>query len=103
MALALLHHLAISNNLPLPMIADYFASLAEWLIIEFVPKSDRKVQTLLASREDIFERYTQAEFERVFGRIYEVLRSQPIAESQRRLYLLRRNTKERPKGSLSPG
>ena len=90
MALALLHHLAISNNLPLPMIADYFASLAEWLIIEFVPKSDRKVQTLLASREDIFERYTQAEFERVFGRIYEVLRSQPIAESQRRLYLLRR-------------
>ena len=55
LALALVHHLAIGNNLPLRNIADYLASLAEWLIIEFVPKSDAKVKLLLGSREDIFE------------------------------------------------
>ncbi len=89
MALALIHHLAISNNVPLAKIADFFASLAEWLIIEFVPKTDRKVQQLLASREDVFEEYNQAEFERSFGEKYEIIRSQQIRNSSRNLYLLR--------------
>ena len=58
LALALIHHLAIGNNVPLHYMAQYFfASLAEWLIIEFVPKSDEKVQQLLISREDIFAEY----------------------------------------------
>ena len=90
MALALLHHLAISSNLPLAMIADFFASLAEWLIIEFVPKSDKKVHTLLASREDIFADYTQAGFEQAFAKLFEIVRSQQIDDSERSLYLLRR-------------
>ena len=40
MALALVHHLAISNNVPLPDLADFFASLGRWLIVEFIPKED---------------------------------------------------------------
>lgn len=90
LALALIHHLAISNNLPLPSIADFFAQLAPWLVIEFVPKSDKKAQRLLASREDIFSDYTQAGFERAFGTRYETIDSAPVTDSQRRLYLLRR-------------
>ena len=46
LALALIHHLAISNNVPLPRIADFFARLGRALIIEFVPKSDTQVQRL---------------------------------------------------------
>ncbi len=38
MALALVHHLAISNNVPLVRVAELFATCGEWLIIEFVPK-----------------------------------------------------------------
>ena len=34
--------------------AVYFARLAQHLIIEFVPKSDVKLEFLLAMREDIF-------------------------------------------------
>ncbi len=90
LALALIHHLAIGNNVPLRNIAKYLASLAEWLIIEFVPKSDAKVKMLLASRQDIFADYTQSAFEDVFSEICEIVRSNSIQSSDRRLYLMRR-------------
>ena len=90
LALALVHHLAISNNLPLGKIASYFASMAEWLIIEFVPKADKKVQQLLAAREDIFTEYSQSGFERAFAEAYEIVQSAAVEDSARRLYLLRR-------------
>ncbi len=73
LALALVHHLAISNNTPLDRVAAYFASLGRQLVIEFVPKGDSQVERLLASREDIFDRYTQEEFERVFGEYFQVV------------------------------
>jgi len=66
MALALIHHLAISNNVPLLDVADYFADLGEYLIIEFVPKSDSQVKRLLASRLDIFPDYTLEGFKQAF-------------------------------------
>ena len=54
LALALIHHLAISNNLPFSKIVNFFRDISKSLIIEFVPKSDSQVQRLLANREDIF-------------------------------------------------
>ncbi len=89
MALALIHHLAISNNVPLAMTAEYFASLSDRLIIEWVPKTDSQVQRLLATREDIFGEYTQAGFEAAFGTHFETLTSERVGGSQRRLYLMR--------------
>jgi ribosomal protein L11 methylase PrmA len=91
LALALIHHLAISNNLPLSMIADYFSLLAPWLVIEFVPKTDSQVQRLLISREDIFDSYTQEGFEGAFGTKYHIRAAQAIPGSERRLYLMERN------------
>ena len=90
LALALIHHIAISNNVPLIKIANYFASLAEWLIVEFVPKNDDKVRQLLSSREDIFAKYSQSGFEEQFGERYEIIRSHRVQSSERILYLLRR-------------
>ena len=90
LALALIHHLAISNNVPLERTAEFFASLAEWLVIEFVPKSDKKAQQLLSSREDIFEEYTRERFEAVYREHYELVRSRGIRDSERVLYLMRR-------------
>lgn len=90
MALALVHHLALGHNLPLPKLARFFSRLAPWLIIEFVPKTDPNAQTLLQVREDIFPRYTQAEFEREFAQHFTLEQTKPIPESQRVLYLLRR-------------
>jgi hypothetical protein len=88
MALALLHHLAISNNVPLPMIAEYFAALGKWLIVEFIPKEDSQVRRLLATREDIFPDYTLDEFERVFASRYSILDKSSVKGSQRVLFLM---------------
>ena len=86
MALALIHHLAISNNLPLDTIAKFFSSICKSLIIEFVPKNDSQVQKLLANREDIFINYTQKDFEKTFNQYFLIIDSAQIKESQRTLY-----------------
>jgi ribosomal protein L11 methylase PrmA len=90
MALALIHHLAISNNVPLNTLAEFFAQAGKWLIIEFVPKEDSQVQRLLATREDIFPDYTLEGFENAFSDVYRVRAKEPIAGSKRWLFLLER-------------
>jgi len=88
--LALIHHLAIANNLPLGMVADYCASLGPVLIIEFVPKSDSQVKRLLATREDIFADYTPEGFEKAFAVRFDVTAKVPVADSERLMYLMTR-------------
>ena len=88
MALALVHHLAISNNTPLARIAKLFAELAEMLIIEFVPKSDSQVIRLLETRDDIFPDYTEAGFELAFGEYFIVKKKEIVTGSGRYLYLM---------------
>ncbi|HET9906901.1 MAG TPA: class I SAM-dependent methyltransferase [Anaerolineales bacterium] len=87
-ALAVIHHLAISNNVPLPQMADFFASTGKWLVIEFVPKSDSQVKKLLASREDIFPNYTREGFESAFQEKFKIHESMIVRESDRVLYLM---------------
>jgi len=89
-ALALIHHLAIGHNVPIPRIATFLARLAGALVIEFVPKSDPKVQTLLRSRRDVFDRYTEADFEKAFERCYAIDARDAIADTGRVLYRMRR-------------
>ncbi len=90
MALALIHHLSISNNLPFDNTAEFFSELAQYLIIEFVPKEDSKVKILLSTREDIFPDYNQQCFEAVYSKYYEILEKRNIQSSKRILYLMRR-------------
>jgi hypothetical protein len=90
LALAVVHHLAITNNVPLPQLADFFAESGKWLVIEFVPKSDSQVRTMLASREDIFPNYTREGFESAFERRFVIHESAAVHESERRLYLMER-------------
>lgn len=89
LALALIHHLAISNNVPLDRLAAFFADICHYLIIEFVPKSDSQVQRLLSTREDIFPHYTQEGFESAFSRYFHIERREPIRTTERTLYLMR--------------
>lgn len=88
MALALTHHLALSNNLPLEKIADFFRKICHSLIIEFIPKSDPNAQKLLAMKGDIFPHYTQENFEQEFSRYFRIENFVRIKGSQRGLYLM---------------
>jgi ribosomal protein L11 methylase PrmA len=88
LSLALIHHLAISNNVPLPQVAEFFQRVGKWLVIEFVPKSDSQVQKLLVSREDIFPNYTRDGFEGAFMEKFAIRESVVLRESERVLYLM---------------
>jgi len=87
-ALALIHHLAISNNLPFDKIASFLSKICRFLVIEFVPKNDSQVQRLLRSREDIFTDYDQEHFESALSNYFLILDYIKIEHSERTLYLM---------------
>lgn len=88
LALALIHHLAISNNVPFKDLASFFASLCRHLIIEFVAKEDIMVGKLLASRKDIFAGYSLAGFELEFSKFFEIHERVELKNSSRTIFLL---------------
>ena len=90
LALALIHHLAISNNLPLTKIASFFSRATNYLIIEFVPKTDSQVRRLLKTREDIFSNYNQEQFEHSFREYFTICSKDTISNSDRIMYLMKR-------------
>jgi hypothetical protein len=96
MALALIHHLAIGNNVPLSGLAEFFSRLGGWLIVEFIPKEDSQVERLLASRKDIFSNYTQEGFEQAFCQAFMIRESIPIQGSQRVMYLMEKRSPSDP-------
>lgn len=93
LALALIHHLAISNNLPFARISEFLSNLCDHLIIEFVPKSDSQVKKLLESRKDIFHEYDELHFEKEFSSCFEIIAKEKISESERVVYLMKSKDK----------
>lgn len=87
-ALALIHHLAIGNNVPMAGIADFFGRICRSLVIEFVPKQDSQVKRMLVSREDIFNTYNIETFEHEFSRKFKIVKSVNVTGSSRILYLM---------------
>jgi len=90
LALALIHHLAISNNVPFESISEFFAEQGKYLIIEFIPKEDSQVKKLLSTRDDIFPDYSVNGFLDVFLRRYSLLQREPIPGSERELFVFKR-------------
>ena len=89
-ALALIHHLAISNNLPFAKIARFLSELSENLIIEFVPKSDSQVKILLESRKDIFGDYHEDAFVKEFEVFFDIKAKEKVGGSERTIYWMKR-------------
>jgi len=88
LALALIHHLAITNNLSLDMIAAQLGRMGKYLIIEWVPKQDSNVRKMLNNREDIFHNYTQDGFEKSFTRHFFIMDRVEVVGTCRCIYLM---------------
>jgi ribosomal protein L11 methylase PrmA len=86
LALALIHHLVIGRNIPLPALAAYFHRVSPQLIIEFPPKKDEKVKQMLSSRPDIFMDYDQEHFETAFSTYFTIADQIKIPGTERILY-----------------
>ncbi len=87
-ALALTHHLAISNNIPFARLAGFFADLTRYLLVEFVPADDPMAARLLAMRNHEFPDYTVGAFETALAERFKIHRREPILGSDRVLYLM---------------
>ncbi len=92
LALALIHHLRISANVPLRRIAEYLSRLGRALAIEWVPKQDPKVVVLLQSRPDTFHDYDERNFALALDEYFEIESVTRLADSQRAIYFCRRRT-----------
>lgn len=86
LALALIHHLAIGNNVPLGDVAQFFAELADNLVLEFVPKEDSQVKRMLRIRKDIFPSYTEEGLEEAFAKHWKIVEKAAIGGTVRTLY-----------------
>lgn len=94
MALALIHHLCIGNNVPIDQVLAQFESLGKWLLIEFVPKEDSQVQRMLASRTDIFTHYDEPTFIAMLRDRYTIIDQRSIPSTCRTLFIAKRRSNE---------
>lgn len=89
-ALALIHHLAISDNLPFHKIAKFLRKMGENLVIEFIPKTDSQVRRLLELRKDIFNDYDEVSFIQEFEKYYTIESRESLNDSERVIFMMKR-------------
>ncbi|MFZ1807737.1 MAG: hypothetical protein WAU36_10965 [Cyclobacteriaceae bacterium] len=88
MALAVIHHITITHNIPFKMVAAYFADLAEWIIIEWVPADDEKISPLADTSGKSL--YNRKNFEQAFFTYFDCIHEEGISELERTILLLKR-------------
>jgi hypothetical protein len=89
LALALIHHLVIGANVPLPMVVDWMRAFDSRLVIEFVDPDDPQSKRLLANKPaGLFEDYTRARFEELVAQRFDVIRTAEVPGQPRKLYEL---------------
>lgn len=92
LALAVVHHLRITKNIPMELIAQCFAQITTaYLIVEFVPETDDKVQCMFRNRGEIFADYNENNFIKSFGKYFTLKELIPCNPSKRKLFLWHKN------------
>ena len=89
--LAVIHHMLVTERIPLVQIIQLAAELTtNLLIVEFVAPEDRMFRVLTRGREHLHEDLTLEVFERVAVGFFEIVKSRRLGESKRWIYLLRK-------------
>ena len=87
--LALIHHLAITANVPLPQIVDWMASFGARIVVEFVHTDDVQTKRLLANKpEGLFPGYRVDVFERLLAERFTIEKQESLPSGTRTLYLV---------------
>jgi ribosomal protein L11 methylase PrmA len=92
LALALIHHVAISRNVPLDEVVSWLTALAPRGVIEFIPKTDPMVIELLRLREDIFPDYDEAHFVSCLQQRARIVARETVSASGRTLFAFERTS-----------
>lgn len=97
MALALIHHITLSGNVPFEKSAKFFASFSKNLIIEFPTREDSWVESLLVRKREFinhFDFYNQTEFENAYLGYFDLEKRETVKGTKRLLYLLKNKNHE---------
>lgn len=86
LCLALIHHLAISANLPVAELVRWLASLEADVIIEFVTRDDAMVQQLLQRKTDNYWDYRCDYFENCLRQFFTIERRKVLDSGTRIMY-----------------
>ncbi|HEY8769437.1 MAG TPA: class I SAM-dependent methyltransferase [Thermoleophilaceae bacterium] len=87
LALAVIHHVAMSANVPVKEFVDWLSSLGCSLVIEFPTREDPMVKKLMAPKRDgLHPDYELGFFERCLGETFEIERSERLESGTRVLY-----------------
>lgn len=93
MALALIHHITLSGNVPFEKSASFFASFSKYLIIEFPKREDSWVNSLLVRKREFinhFDFYNETNFEEGFKKYFTLEKKETIAGTSRVLYFFKK-------------
>lgn len=94
--LALLHHLTVTERVPLAWILDLAADLTRrTLIIEYVSPEDPFYRRLLRGRDRLHTGDTREAFEAQLGHRFLIRRQQPVIEGRRHLYWCEKRCEKR--------
>jgi 2-polyprenyl-3-methyl-5-hydroxy-6-metoxy-1,4-benzoquinol methylase len=89
--LAVLHHLLVSERIPLDEIIALAAELtSDFLIIEFIPRNDPMFRRIARGRDELFRGFDQQAFERTCERNFSIVQSKQLGKTSRRLYLIKK-------------
>jgi hypothetical protein len=91
-ALALVHHLVLSGNVPVRDVAGHLAELSiHLLIIEFVPLEDEKAQELIRNKHRWHLPYDELSFEQIFLEYFTIVKKSRIPGTERILYMMKKH------------
>lgn len=86
LALALLHHVSITGNVPMREIVDWLRSLDAALVVEFMTREDPMVKKLLSAKRVGHADYDQPFFEQLLGERFDVREQERLPSATRVLY-----------------
>jgi hypothetical protein len=92
MALALIHHMTLTGNIPFERSAKFFASFSKNLIIEFPKREDSWVKSLLVRKREFinhFDFYNLSNFEEQFSLYFNMIQKETIPNTERVMYLFK--------------
>ena len=84
-----MHHLHITNFLSFAQIAELFTKFnSKYIIVEFVPIEDSKVQLLIKNKQRNFSNYTQENFTAALLQYFKLIEVKNMEGTDRELLLL---------------
>jgi ribosomal protein L11 methylase PrmA len=86
LALAIVHHLALGRNIPLPEVVARIVETAPTGVIEYVAKNDPMVDRILSFKGDIFSGYRQDAFEQALSSHARIVKTESVSKDKRTLY-----------------